>query len=349
MKFLDSDLTRLGLGVLANNSGHYGAFAPALQGGMQDLQQWKALKNQQAWQKKLQDFKEQEMEFKRAQMANKPPETHGNLQYVGGKWSEIPGYRGQESRETYFGNPIFTDNEGRIVPYMLSNQGNVRPLNIPGQVLKPTKTVDTGGGISVFGYGGTSPVNEVPKTIPPEQTPTHKSAVTKAQEEAKQGVKKQSLRSKTERTASSSFAKTGFLENTIDKAIGQSSAWTTGFIGSATAGIPGTPAHDLANTLNTIKSNIGFDRLQEMRDASPTGGALGQVSEMENRLLQSTWGSVEQSQSKKQLEENLTLLKYQIRESWRRVAEAYEKDYGQPLNFDNAESNTEFDKLWDEL
>ena len=78
---------------------------------------------------------------------------------------------------------------------------------------------------------------------------------------------------------------------------------------SAASAIPGTKAHDVARTLDTIKANIGFDKLQAMRDASPTGGALGQVSERENILLQSTFGSLAQSQSGDQFKRNLKRLK----------------------------------------
>jgi hypothetical protein len=76
-------------------------------------------------------------------------------------------------------------------------------------------------------------------------------------------------------------------------------------IASLAAAVPGTPAHDLSKLLDTIKANIGFDRLQQMRAASPTGGALGQVSEFENRLLQATIGALEQSQGKEQFLYNL--------------------------------------------
>lgn len=123
---------------------------------------------------------------------------------------------------------------------------------------------------------------------------------------------------------------TQFVSNTIDKAIGQISPLTAG-PGALTAGVPGTPAKNLRETLNTIRANIGFDRLQQMRAASPTGGALGQVSEMENKLLQAVWGSLEQSQSPSQLRENLKKAKITIQESWERTAAAYEQDYGKPM------------------
>lgn len=71
----------------------------------------------------------------------------------------------------------------------------------------------------------------------------------------------------------------------------------------------GTKAADFAQLSDTIKSNIGFDRLQKMRDDSPTGGALGQVSEMELRLLNAALGSLAQTQSPEQLRENLLRIK----------------------------------------
>lgn len=89
----------------------------------------------------------------------------------------------------------------------------------------------------------------------------------------------------------------------------------TGILGVGGSFIPGTPQHDFSRTLDTVRANIGFDKLQAMRDASPTGGALGQVSEFENRLLQATAGNVEQSQSVEQLRRNLL----RVREIYSRI------------------------------
>lgn len=86
------------------------------------------------------------------------------------------------------------------------------------------------------------------------------------------------------------------------------SAWlpTTGLVGGQLlSNFGGTSAGNIAADLDTIKSIIGFRELQAMRDASPTGGALGQVSEMENRLLQAQLGSLLQSQTEDQFRRNL--------------------------------------------
>ena len=63
---------------------------------------------------------------------------------------------------------------------------------------------------------------------------------------------------------------------------------------------------DALSLATTIKSSIGFDRLQQMREESPTGGALGQVSELELVTLQATLGSLDLNQSK----ENIFCLLY---------------------------------------
>lgn len=98
----------------------------------------------------------------------------------------------------------------------------------------------------------------------------------------------------------------------IDRAIAaveQNPRLTTGFIGQVSSGVGGTPANDLAALLDSVKANVGFDQLSAMRAASPTGGALGAISDVENKLLQSTLGSLSQSQSPDQFLYNLKRLK----------------------------------------
>lgn len=94
---------------------------------------------------------------------------------------------------------------------------------------------------------------------------------------------------------------------------------TTGFFADFLAGRGGTGARDLRGNLDTIRANIGFDQLNQMRQASPTGGALGNVSNQEIAYLQAVMGSVDQSQSEGELRRNL-----------RRLREAYDEivNYG---------------------
>lgn len=94
----------------------------------------------------------------------------------------------------------------------------------------------------------------------------------------------------------------------IDRAVSlirKDPALTTGLFGSILSNWLGSPAHSVKSLITTVKSNAGFDRLQAMRDSSPTGGALGQVSNIELELLQAAIGNLEQSQNDEQLLYNL--------------------------------------------
>jgi len=57
-------------------------------------------------------------------------------------------------------------------------------------------------------------------------------------------------------------------------------------------GYPGTKRKNMENAILAITANIGFDKLQAMREASPTGGALGQVAIQELVALQASLGSL---------------------------------------------------------
>lgn len=100
----------------------------------------------------------------------------------------------------------------------------------------------------------------------------------------------------------------------------------TGFMGNALSFWAGTPAHDTKMAIETVVSSIGFDRLQKMRDDSPTGGALGQVSETELAQLNASLGNLRQSQSREQFKANLALVKKHYLSSVRAI-EAQQQAY----------------------
>lgn len=73
-----------------------------------------------------------------------------------------------------------------------------------------------------------------------------------------------------------------------------------GISGGAASFIPGTNRKSMEAVVETIRANIGFDRLQQMREASPTGGALGQVAVQELVALQATLGNLALDQEPEQ-------------------------------------------------
>ena len=82
----------------------------------------------------------------------------------------------------------------------------------------------------------------------------------------------------------------------------------TGWSGSIASMVPASARVDAEQLASTIKGNVGFDRLQQMRNESPTGGALGAINKQEMDLLSSVLGSLDLSQSETQLLQNLDRL-----------------------------------------
>lgn len=125
------------------------------------------------------------------------------------------------------------------------------------------------------------------------------------------------------------------VTETIDEAIEVATNednWATGtkgalvdLAGKVTGGVAsaGTSRKALETKLLTVKSNIGFDRLQKMREESPTGGALGQVAVQELNALQAGLGSLDPNLEAEELKDNLVDVKRQYASTASAVANAY--------------------------
>lgn len=87
------------------------------------------------------------------------------------------------------------------------------------------------------------------------------------------------------------------------------------------------PAHDIAANLETIDANTAFSELQKMRDNSPTGGALGQVTEKELDLLRSSVANLDPNQGHAQFLSNLGAAKKSYLDMLRRLDPAAADEY----------------------
>lgn len=103
----------------------------------------------------------------------------------------------------------------------------------------------------------------------------------------------------------------------VDDLLGKVNRWTTGF-GSLLARIPETDAANFDAELDTLKANIAFNELTAMREASKTGGALGQVSNIELGLLQSALGALRANQSPANLKAQLMKIRGSVNR-WRKA------------------------------
>jgi hypothetical protein len=119
----------------------------------------------------------------------------------------------------------------------------------------------------------------------------------------------------------------------IDQVAGDSNdnkGWgETGFTGSVMRTVPGTAGYDLAANVQTIDAIAAFEALAEMRRNSPTGGALGQVTEKELDLLKSSIANLDTAQSQEQFLKNLSEARGIYLEMFRKIdpeaAAIYEK------------------------
>jgi hypothetical protein len=107
-------------------------------------------------------------------------------------------------------------------------------------------------------------------------------------------------------------ASTGLLGKNIDDAMSildknkDALIGAAGVTGSVAKYIPETEAATLATKLETVKANMTFDQLSQMRKESKTGASgLGQLSDTEGRLLAAVKGSLVQSQRPEELAKNL--------------------------------------------
>ncbi len=126
----------------------------------------------------------------------------------------------------------------------------------------------------------------------------------------------------------STISKAENVTQMIDKALGQTTGWSAGW-GTKLSVLPATDARNLDATLDTIKANLGFDELNQMRQNSPTGGALGNVTERELAFLQSVTASLDQAQSPEQLRQNLAIIKEHVSGMRGRLEDAYARDLAQ--------------------
>jgi len=108
-------------------------------------------------------------------------------------------------------------------------------------------------------------------------------------------IKAGELGAKTDARKEATIAGANSVLDTVAEAKKLTGWKTTGGGGMARI-LPMTDARELAGKIETIKANLGFDRLQEMRQNSPTGGALGAVAVQELSALQSTVASLDQLQ-----------------------------------------------------
>jgi hypothetical protein len=181
----------------------------------------------------------------------------------------------------------------------------------------PTKYTDiptADGNITRVYADGRSEILRGPTGAPLAAAPT-------AAEESRR-ERREDRAAKKEDAALDALSKANLALYTIDLAM-DSTNWTTAGVAGVFDWVPGSPPKRLAGYLNTIRANVAFNELQQMRRNSPTGGALGNVSDADMRLLQSTLATLDQLANPEDLQRALATIK--------RVTEAVRDAYAQDV------------------
>lgn len=82
--------------------------------------------------------------------------------------------------------------------------------------------------------------------------------------------------------------------------------------GSLLSYVPGTAAANLKAKVTSLEAAISFGELAEMRDASKTGGALGNVANKELELLGASLGALDRAQSPSQFADSLNKIETSV-------------------------------------
>ena len=122
---------------------------------------------------------------------------------------------------------------------------------------------------------------------------------------------------------SSSTSSMDRLATAANEALNHPGLAGTAGLRGAIPNIPGTSAADAAALLNTLKSQVAFGVLQDMRNNSKTGGALGNVSDAEGKRLEANLAALEKSQSVDQLRNSLKKIVDYTQSAKDRLREAF--------------------------
>jgi hypothetical protein len=124
--------------------------------------------------------------------------------------------------------------------------------------------------------------NGVPTVAALPGSPAEKEQIDAAQKKVEQKMQ-----------SAATLANISNAADNLEKHVGWGSTGLGSKLMQKTVGqLGGTSTNLVQDELDTIRSNVSFEKLAAMRAASQTGGALGNVSDFENKLLASSVNSI---------------------------------------------------------
>jgi hypothetical protein len=202
------------------------------------------------------------------------------------------------------------DANGNPVMLQLNNQGGVMRVDLPeGVQVSPggVQRIDLGTSWGILDRDGMV-IQTIPKTQinaagefvapAPGSDPTDPanlrggvvagSEAARRREEAETGAETAAAR-----RMDTIVATTRIVTTATDNALSALDAGGGGLLGAVTGMIPTTQSAEIYRQVETMQAQARIGNLQAMREASPTGGALGGVSDAEGRMLAAASGALD--------------------------------------------------------
>lgn len=124
--------------------------------------------------------------------------------------------------------------------------------------------------------------------------------------------------------------KTKHAIDQVKQALDQVSIVSAGTASAGQKAIPGTPAFNLAAKLKNIEAILAFQEMNALKAASPQGSTgLGPIAVKEFEALANSLAAIDQGQSPKQLERELSTIIKRLENIQRYAITDYENSYGE--------------------
>lgn len=244
----------------------------------------------------------------------------------------------QQPDGSYKVGAIGRGGEGRLIDFGAGNAPTV-----------PSKLVDSGTGTYVIpgrvaGAGAVPGAQSQPNATPPGQPAVGRPVPTQGYypkdiegkaRETKYGTEigdRQADLGKAKASLDSSLSNVDRMSDVARSIKGDPALASITGVPGVFPNWPGGRAANVQARLDNLTSQVGFAVLQAMRDASKTGGALGQVSDFENRQLQNNLSALQRAQSAEQFRSELDKLIKWGDGVKQRLQAAYDQDYSRIPN-----------------
>lgn len=300
-----------------------------------------------------------ENELKRGRLeAVQALQTGGDLRTPLAKLIGIGDYKGaaiisdfaknQQAGNSVYGTPIYgTTPDGQTGIGTFDKNGQFRRIDTGGfQVTPGVKTIDTPQGVVVIDSKGGRPVSGAVPAAQPGQAPGSTEPIPQNPVRTQSFYPKDYRNTESDKVvgretgekaaalgkarmavdaAANSLDRLSETANRIknDPALGR----ITGIPGML-PNVPGGKAADVQAQLETLKSQAANVVLQAMRDASKTGGAVGQVSNFEQEMFMNNLAAVSRAQSKEEFKRAMDRIIQYSEGAKGRLKAAYDQDYG---------------------